>query len=665
MVYDGDCNFCSLWIHRWQQTTGGHLDYLPFQDPSVAARFPEVPQGQFETAVQLIETDGAVFGGAEAVFRALAHNPHEGWLLDWYENSPVFATTTEWGYRLVVRHRGFFSAVTRVGWGRNVDRPTHLLTRSVFLRGLGIIYLIAFVSLWGQIIGLVGSEGILPAKAAMTSMRRAADAQHLGAGRYHLVPTFCWYKATDGFLKLQCAVGVALAGLLILGIAPAPCLFLLWLIYLSLATVCHVFLEFQWDNLLLETGFLAIFLAPLQLWPRWSRAAPPSRLVLWLLRWLLFKLMFQSGCVKLFSGDPTWRNLTALRYHYETQPLPTWIGWYAFQLPAWAQQVSAAIMFGIELAVPFLVFAPRRPRRWACIILVAFQVLILLTGNYGFFNLLTIVLCLVLLDDAALRALLPRKLRAARAFSNVEEISAHPNVCAPARADSGAASSDPGSLPVPPSPRPSVASHPGSRKPWHWPIQVTVPLAAVAILTSLMQFSGLFHVRIAWPGPLVSVYAWLEPFRSFNSYGLFAVMTTTRREIIIEGSKDGVTWLPYEFKYKPGDLSRRPGFVEPFMPRLDWQMWFAALGDYPQNPWLVSFCLRLLEGSRPVLALLQRDPFPRAPPQYIRAVIYDYRFTDFATRRRTGGWWSRKKLGLYLPPISLPEPRAPGESGRV
>ena len=278
----------------------------------MAARFPEVPRGQFETAVQLVETDGHVYGGAEAVFRALAQNPHEEWLLHWYEHSPVFARATEWGYRRVARNRGFFSALTRLAWGRHLDPPTHNLVRWVFLRSLGVIYLIAFVSLWVQIIGLVGRNGILPADSAMAAMRRAADAQHLGLDRYHLVPTLCWFNATDGFLKFQCAAGTTLAVLLIVGIAPAPCLFLLWLIYLSLSTVCRDFLGFQWDILLLETGFLAIFLAPLQLWPRLSRAAPPSRLVLWLLRWLLFKLMFQSGCVKLLSGDPAWRNLTAL-----------------------------------------------------------------------------------------------------------------------------------------------------------------------------------------------------------------------------------------------------------------------------------------------------------------------------------------------------------------
>ena len=658
MIYDGDCNFCSLWIRRWEHTSGDLLDFLPFQDSTVAARFPEVPRVRFETAVQLIEIDGCVYGGAEAVFRALAHNPHELWLLDWYEHSPVFARVTEWGYRLVARHRGFFSALTRLAWGRHLDPPTHNLVRWVFLRSLGLIYLVAFVSLWVQVAGLVGSRGILPADSAMAAMGLQADAQRLGLDRYHLVPTLCWFKATDGFLNFQCAAGATLAVLLMIGIAPAPCLFLLWLIYLSLATVCREFLGFQWDNLLLETGFLAIFLAPLQLWPRLSRAAPPSRLVLWLLRWLLFKLMFQSGGVKLLSGDPAWRNLTALTFHYETQPLPTWIGWYAHQLPAWAQKASAAAMFGIELFVPFLIFAPRRPRQIACLVLVGFQALILLTGNYCFFNLLTIALCLLLLDDAALKAFLPARLRNFFAPARAEEMrqgsaflpGARNAQAKPADADTSA-----GSLAHPPAPAPSHNPQPSALNPWKWPVQFTVPLAAIAVVTSLLQFSILFRVPVPWPRPLLTAYAWLEPFRSFNSYGLFAVMTSSRPELIIEGSNDRVTWRAYEFKYKPGDVNRRPAFVEPHQPRLDWQMWFAALGSYRQNPWLVNFCLSLLQGSPPVLALLERNPFPNTPPRYIRAVVYDYRFTDFATRRKTGAWWRRQEKGEYLPAFSLGE----------
>jgi lipase maturation factor 1 len=650
LIYDGECNFCSLWIHRWRTATGDLLEYLPFQNPTVAGRFPEMPRVQCERSVQLVQPDGAVYGGAEAVFRALALNPQERWLLDWYEHSPLFARSTEWCYGLVARHRAFFSTLTRLGWGRNVDPPTYELVRALFLRVLGGIYLVAFLSLWVQITGLIGSQGILPAEPSMQSMGQIADAQHLGLDRYHLVPTFCWFSASDGFLKLQCAAGTLLAVLLIAGIAPAPCLFLLWLIYLSLATVCREFLSFQWDNLLLETGFLAIFLAPLRLRPRWAGVAPPSRLVLWLLRWLLFKLMFQSGLVKLLNGDPSWRNLTALTYHYETQPLPTWIGWYAHQLPVWVQKASTLAVFGIELFVPFLIFMPRRPRQVACAAFLFLHVLIVLTGNYCFFNLLAGALCLLLLDDDALRSVLPVGLR--RWFAG-ERASPRAEISSEDRASADA-----------PTPESARANRPRRGR---WPIQVTVPLAAVALGTSLMQFSSMLRVPIPWPNPVVKVYGWLEPFRVFNSYGLFAVMTTSRPEIIIEGSNDGAHWLPYEFKYKPGDLIHRPRFVEPHQPRLDWQMWFAALSDYRRNPWVINLCVRLLRGSPPVLALLERNPFPQTPPRYIRAVLYDYHFTGFATRRKTGAWWTRQKRGDYLPAFSLSagQQGPPGERSRV
>jgi predicted DCC family thiol-disulfide oxidoreductase YuxK len=636
MIYDGDCNFCSVWIRRWQHITGDRLDYLPFQDSSIATRFAEIHRGQLETAVHLIEPDGTVYTGAEAAFRALSHNPHEQWLFDWYVHSAVFASTSERVYRFVATHRALFSTATRWLWGEHVEPPQHFLVRGLFLRSLAIIYLIAFISLWSQIIGLVGQNGILPAKSTMENLQQQVTAANIGVERYHLFPTLAWFGTSDRALHWQCALGVLFSVLLLIGFAPAPCLFLVWLIYLSLSTICREFLGFQWDILLLETGFLAIFFAPLSLLPRWvgrapSRAvepgksvatprlartlAPPSRSVLWLLRWLLFCLMFQSGCVKLLSGDPTWRNLTVLTFHYETQPLPTWIGWYAHQLPVWFQKTSTALMFTIELALPFLIFAPRRPRFFACATLIALQILILLTGNYCFFNFLTIILCFTLLDDAALNYLIPKNFK--RFFS------------------------------VPPSTLESSV-------PWLRRI-INFALACVFLGTSALQFSSMFRLRIPWPKQIIAAYEWISPFRTFSSYGLFAVMTTSRPEIIIEGSNDGITWFEYEFKYKPGDLKRRPRFVAPHQPRLDWQMWFAALSDYRHNPWFVNFCLRLLQGSPEVLTLLERNPFPNAPPRYIRAIVYDYHFTDIATCRKTGAWWRREHKGDYLPAISLRE----------
>jgi hypothetical protein len=288
-------------------------------------------------------------------------------------------------------------------------------------------------------------------------------------------------------------------------------------------------------------------------------------------------------------------------------------------------------MFGIELGVPFLIFAPRRLRQMSCVALVAFQVCILLTGNYCFFNLLTLALCLLLLDDAAVRNLVPQRWRA---FLLPDSPPGHHDLLS------------------------------SLRKRSNWRLLLAIPLTCTVLATSLVQFALLFQSdseraggREAAPRPLLAFSQWFSPLRTFNRYGLFAVMTTSRPEIIIEGSNDGAAWLAYEFKYKPGDTKRRPKFVAPHQPRLDWQMWFAALNDYRHNPWLVGFCVCLLQGSPEVLSLLERNPFPDAPPRYLRAMVYEYHFTDFATRRKTGAWWSRELKGEYLPVLSLRETR--------
>lgn len=635
LIYDGDCNFCKFWILRWQRFTRGRVDYAASQEARVAQQFPELPLERFEASVQFIGTDGRVYGGAEAVFRSSVYGRGGGLLLWVYEQVPGFAPTAEWVYQFVARRRTAFSFLTKLLWGREGALPSYRRTGWVFLRLLGVIYLCAFASLGTQIIGLIGKDGILPAEQLMESAHKAVEQKDIGLERYHLLPTLCWFSASDRFLRLLCVAGCALSILLIANIAPAPCLFLLWLIYLSLASVCSVFLSFQWDALLLETGFLAIFFAPLQFFPGWSKPPEPSRVVLWLLRWLLFRLMFESGMVKLISGDPTWRNLTALNFHYETQPLPTWVGWYAYQLPAGFQKFSVVVMFAIELGVPFFIFLPRRVRFAGCWLLILLQVAIFLTGNYCFFNLLTIALCLLLLDDAAMRKLVPAKWRRRVVVETIQpesEISA-------GRTLSG--------ITVPTAPVVPVKC--GCR----WPVWVTLPLALVILLVTVPQVWGMAHgvrSRSAWQEALVE---WLQPFSSVNTYGLFAVMTTTRPEIIVEGSDDGKTWQAYEFKYKPGDLRRRPAFVAPHQPRLDWQMWFAALGDYQQNPWFVEFCRRLLEGSPDVLKLMGRNPFPAAPPRYIRAQLYDYQFSNFKQRREQGIWWRREFRGEYLPPVSL------------
>jgi hypothetical protein len=405
-----------------------------------------------------------------------------------------------------------------------------------------------------------------------------------------------------------CAIGAALSLSLMAGLAGAVVLPLLWLLYLSLSTVCGEFLSFQWDALLLEAGLLAIVLAPWTLIHR-PYDAEPGAVSRWLIWWLLFRLMFASGVVKLTSGDPTWRGLTALAVHFETQPIPTPIGWYAHHLPAWFQQWSAAVVLAVELFVPWLIFATRRLRHLACAMFVALQLVIALTGNYAFFNLLTIALSLTLLDDEVW----PRWMRG------------HPD---------------------------AVLARP-SRRVRMCPPLLPAALAIVILPVSVNILAA--QARIAVPGSSVlrPLRAAIAPFRSVNAYGLFAVMTTTRPELILEGSNDGRSWNAYEFKYKVGDVRRAPPWVAPHQPRLDWQMWFAALDSFDANPWLERLCYRLLEGSPATLNLLALNPFPDAPPTFVRIVRFEYHVAPLDVRRRDLIWWTRDQGRGYSPVLSL------------
>jgi predicted DCC family thiol-disulfide oxidoreductase YuxK len=573
IVFDGDCGFCRFWIKRWQYRTGKTVDYQPFQHPDISQRFPDIPRERFARAVQLVETDGGVSEAAEAVFRLLAIGRRSAPL--WaYEHVPAAALVSERAYRVIADHRSFWAAVTGVLWGGAVEPSTYARATWLFLRVPGMVDLIAFWSLGVQILGLNGHEGILPA-----------------------------VSASDASLQALCIGGGALAVLLVAGILPSVVLPLLWLAYLSLSIVCREFLSFQWDALLLETGFLAIFLAPLTRRERLQDLADPPRAAVWLLLWLLFRLMVGSGAVKLTSGDPTWHQLTALAFHFETQPIPTPLAWYANRLPLWFLKGATAVVFAIEIGAPFLILTPRRLRALAFVPLVGLQALIALTGNYAFFNLLTAALCLFLLDDTALGGW--GGVRTGRAVTG--------------RVRRG----------------------------------LLVALAGVTVPVSAVTFAGALGIELPGSALVDPLAGLIAPFRSVNAYGLFAIMTTTRPEIILEGSEDGATWMEYEFKYKAGDVHRRPPWVAPHQPRLDWQMWFAALGRFDGEPWFQSFCVRLLEADGTVLRLLERDPFQGRKPRYVRAVLYRYRFSDRAAVGPAGVWWVRERLGEYSPVLSL------------
>ena len=577
--------------------TGDRVDYQTSQD--AGARFPEIPPGNFAGAVQWVGVDGRICSGAEAVFSALATATWYGRaVLALYRKVPFFAAVMEALYKVVAANRGFFSLLTRMLWGNDVRPPTYALSSWVFLRLLGGIILVAFLSFGAQIDGLIGSKGILPAADFFAAVHRS------GAG-WHFPSILAWTGAGDAAIHAWCWAGVASSVLLIAGIAPAGNLVFLWAAYLSLSIAGQDFYQFQWDILLLETGFLAIFLAPWNLWVK--KAASPPRLAHFLLVWLLFRLLFESGVVKLTSGDPTWANGTALDYHYFTQPLPTPVAWFAQQLPDWFQWLSVKTVLFIELVLPFFLFFPRRLRIAGAGSIAALQVLIFITGNYGIFNLLTLALCVLVVDDAMWGSLAIR-----------------------------------------------LAAAKNQR---FLPTRLLWPLAAAVFLLSLVPLTQAFRRPVPWMGPLASAYSGISPFRTINGYGLFAVMTTQRLEITIQGSDDGVNWKPYIFKYKPGPLQRRPPWVAPYMPRLDWQMWFAALSRGDRIPWFGSFLGRLLEGSPPVLELLDAEPsFPGGRPRYVRAVGDGYEFTTRAENHKTGEWWKADPLSIYYPPVSLKGP---------
>jgi predicted DCC family thiol-disulfide oxidoreductase YuxK len=628
MIWDGECLFCKRWIERWREITAGKVDYATYQE--AAARFPEIPIDHFKRAVACIEPDGEAFFAAEAVYRSLRYRSSRKWLAWSYDHVPGFAGISETTYKFIARHRSLGSTFTRFLWGKDVRPPTYFWARRWFLRMLGLIYLIAFVSLWVQVDGLVGSNGMSP-----VSQFLPAAQQQLRSDVYFLLPTLCWFDSSNAFLHFLCGGGVVLSLVLILGIAPGLSLVVLFVFYLSLTIAGQVFLSFQWDVLLLEIGFLSIFLAPWQLWPRellwWpgsataATASPVSRAGVFLLKVLLFKLMLMSGVVKLTSGDDSWgwlnhsfhwSALTALDYHYWSQPLPTVFAWWTDKTPEWFKHFSVAFCLAVEIVAPLFIWAPRRPRLVAAGLMIFLQIVIALTGNYCFFNLLTIALCLLLIDDASIGA--------SRRAVRVHTIGA--SNASPAR--TGRALPD------------RLCSYGATLV-----IVVTFPINAWLIFSA-------FKPQSRPPGWLVNFYEQLEAFRIVNGYGLFRVMTKERCEIMIEGSTNGIDWAPYEFKWKPGDVKRAPGWCAPHQPRLDWQMWFAALEAPEQNPWLVGLIVRLLEGSRDVTGLLGRNPFPDKPPKYIRAMFYRYRFTTNEERQQTGAWWKRQELREYLPTIS-------------
>ncbi|GGG91439.1 lipase maturation factor family protein [Silvibacterium dinghuense] len=514
----------------------------------------------------------------------------------------------------------------------NLSGRGHLITRWLFLRALALIYFSAFYSLAFQIKGLIGPEGILPITQYLPAIARA-----LGPARFWFAPTLLWLSPSSDMLMALCWIGMLAALAALLNLWPRLSFLVCFVCFLSFVVAASDFSGYQSDGMLLEAGFLALFFVPSGLRPGWGEATPPSRVSLFLLQWEWFRIYFESGMVKLLSGDEQWRNFSAMDQYYQNGPLPTWVGWYVQHLPHRFHATTVALTLVMEFGVVLLLFCPRRLRLICFCIVTPWEAGVILTANYTFLNYLVLSLGILLLDDGWLRRWIPRRLRT-------------PDPVAPV-ADAGFEDEPPLSiLHTDAEQQGSAASSRGLQG----------HLGALRLAVSAVALTWIAYVTTAkliliplhdLPLPMEPIRA-LEPFRIANQYGLFAVMTRGRYEIEFQGSNDGQTWIAYPFRYKPQALNERPGIYAPYQPRFDWNLWFSSLGEWRQNQIVPLAEEHLLQNDRDVLALFRSNPFAAAPPKYVRAVLWQYWFTSLEEKRRTGNWWRRELLGLYAPELT-------------
>ena len=499
----------------------------------------------------------------------------------------------------------------------HAPQPGYLWPRWIFLRALGLIYFSVFYSFLFQIKGLIGPSGILPAG---DYLRAVAAALH--AERFWFAPTLLWFGSSDRALLFICWLGLAASLLAVLNIWPRATLAVCFVCFLSFICAVQDFSSYQSDGMLLEAGFIALFFAPRGWFPGLGSGHPPSRASLYLLRWEWFRIYFESGIVKIASGDPSWRHLTAMDDYYQNLPLPTWIGWYVQQFPHWFHAATVLLTFSIELGLAWLVFLPRRFRIACFLIVTLLQIAIILTGNYAFLNYIVLSLGFLLLDDRFLEWVLPEHIK--DIFSEQR--------------------SEPATDAIPAETR---------RVQWRAALAPLRKLIA-GVCLGLVFYST--SVQLIWmffpwlPLPTAPIRL-LVPFRIADRYGLFAVMTHKRYEIEFQGTRDGKTWIAYPFRYKPQDPYKAPGIYAPYQPRFEWNLWFASLGPWQNYRWVVWTEVRLLQNQPDVLALFAGNPFATKPPQGVRAVIWQYWFTDEKTKREQGAWWRREELGAYAPPL--------------
>jgi hypothetical protein len=524
--------------------------------------------------------------------------------------------------------------------------PGRLAPRWIVLRALAAIYFSAFYSLLFQIKGLIGPEGIQPAQSYL-----AAVAQSFAGACFWFAPTLFWFSARSPMLMAVMWIGLAASVVAFLNLWPRLSFFVCFVCYLSFVAAAGEFANYQSDGMLLEAGFLALFFAPPGVRPGWGADHPASRASLFLLQWEWFRIYFESGMVKLLSGDPEWRRLTAMDQYYQNGPLPTWIGWYVEHLPHWFQVATAAGTLTLELGLVWMFFFPRRVRLLCFCIVTPWEIGVILTANYTFLNYLVLSLGFLLLDDKALLGFVPERLRPRVLESApMPEVREEPPLSIVAVPEPGAAEADSETAP---------AADANSRRSARRGFVAGSSVARLALAAVLLSWIGydttaeLIGIPLRGiPLPTAPIAA-LAPFRIANQYGLFAVMTRGRYEIEFQGSNDGENWTPYPFRYKPQAVNEPPRIYAPYQPRFDWNLWFASLGSWRDDDLVPLTQERLLVNDADVLALFKRNPFPQSPPRYVRAVLWQYWFTSMDEKRRTGDWWRRQLMGLYAPEMML------------
>ena len=519
------------------------------------------------------------------------------------------------------------------------------MARWIFLRALGAIYFSAFYSLLGQIRGLMGPAGILPAGEYLQAVARSAE-----HARFWYAPTLLWFSSGSHALMALCCIGIVASLLIVLNIWPRAALLGCFVCFLSFVSAAGDFSGYQSDGMLLEAGFISLFFAPSGLRPGLGLGEPPSRASVFLLLWEWFRIYFESGVAKIASGDPQWRHFTAMDEYYQNGPLPTWIGWYAQHLPHWFHAATAFGTLALELVIVWIWLLPR-PCRIVCFSIVTpWQIAVILTANYTFLNYLVLVLAFLLLDDGFLVRFLPlrkrqRLLEAWKATPPDDSVNAEGfDLQSILRTESTARTENTTTEPV------------GEGRqvvPWRRYFATATVAVTACAFAWIFYSSTTLMLWMIWPElplPRSPVVA-LEPFRIADRYGLFAVMTRGRYEIEFQGSIDGQTWVPYPFRYKPQDPSKAPGIYAPYQPRFDWNLWFASLGDWRSNSIVPRTEERLLAGSPDVLALFAANPFSKEPPRQVRAILWQYWFTSPSEKRAQGLWWKRQPLGLYAPTL--------------